>query len=202
MDGKWRSSLTCSVWDDEQWLMLFRFVSVLIGAFALHDLHSNTVKVHDLDSTHKIFGFSKLNFGKDHLERQAKESRKARPGYGRRTSRYMDDINDGDVELEDEDYDNDGFDLGSDGGETLGDNYSEHGYNFDQRSRRPKKQAPSLLIPESYGARFQRSDMFVGCSWSGITFFIDQEFNTAQYDFDARVCAFGEGNLNTLTMWF
>ncbi|GJJ68793.1 KICSTOR complex protein ITFG2 [Entomortierella parvispora] len=164
------------------------------GAFALHDLYNNTVKVHDLDSTHKIFGFSKLNFGKDHLERQAKESRKARPGYGQHTSRYVDDINDGDIELEDEDYDNDdGFDLGSDGGETLGDNYNEHGYGFENRSRRPRKQAPSLLIPEPYGARFQRSDMFVGCSWSGITFFIDQDFNTAQYDFDARVCAFGAG---------
>ncbi|KAG0047241.1 integrin alpha FG-GAP repeat-containing protein 2 [Gryganskiella cystojenkinii] len=164
------------------------------GAFALHDMHNNTVKVHDLDSTHKIFGFSKLNFGKDRLDRQAREARKSRPGYGRRTSRYVDDMNDGDIELEDDDFEQDGFDLASDGGETVGDNFSERGYPYyHQHSRRPRKQAPSLLIPEPYGARFQRSDMFVGCSWSGITFFIDQEFNTAQYDFDARVCAFGAG---------
>src|SRR6202012_5312414 len=41
-----------------------------VGAFALHDLENNTVRVHDLDSTHKIFGFSKLNFGGDRLHQR------------------------------------------------------------------------------------------------------------------------------------
>jgi hypothetical protein len=75
----------------------------------------------------------------------------------------------------------------------------------EKRSRLRRKegpQGPSLLLSEPYGSRFQRNDMFVGCSWSGITFFIDQEFNIAQYDFDARVCAFGAGTVTTSVLRF
>ncbi|KAK3838527.1 MAG: hypothetical protein JOS17DRAFT_295279 [Linnemannia elongata] len=168
------------------------------GAFALHDLESNTVKVHDLDSTHKIFGFSKLNFGKEGLERKTREPRKSRPSYGRTSSRYADEIYSD--RGEDDDDDEEAGYLDSEDGETLADHgeYSDDGRDNARRrerskSRRPRISTPSLLISEPYGSRFQKNDMFVGCSWSGITFFIDQEFNTAQYDFDARVCAFGAG---------
>lgn len=167
------------------------------GAFALHDLESNTVKVHDLDSTHKIFGFSKLNFGQEFMERNAQEPRKPRPSYGRTSSRYADEIY---SDREDDDDDDEAGYLDSEEGETLADHgeYGDDGRDNARRrerskSRKPRTSAPSLLISEPYGSRFQKNDMFVGCSWSGITFFIDQEFNTAQYDFDARVCAFGAG---------
>ncbi|KAG0296497.1 integrin alpha FG-GAP repeat-containing protein 2 [Linnemannia gamsii] len=168
------------------------------GAFALHDLESNTVKIHDLDSTHKIFGFSKLNFGNESLERKVREPRKSRPSYGRTSSRYADEIY-SDRGEEDDDYDDAGY-LDSEDGDTLADHgeHSDDGNDNTRRrerskSRKPRTSTPSLLISEPYGSRFQKNDMFVGCSWSGITFFIDQEFNTAQYDFDARVCAFGAG---------
>ncbi|KAG9072533.1 integrin alpha FG-GAP repeat-containing protein 2 [Linnemannia hyalina] len=168
------------------------------GAFALHDLENNTVKVHDLDSTHKIFGFSKLNFGKEFLERKAREPRKSRPSYGRTSSRYAEEIY-SDRGDDDDDDDEAGY-HDSEDGETLADHgeYSDEGHDSARhcerpKSRKPRTSTPSLLISEPYGSRFQKNDMFVGCSWSGITFFIDQEFNTAQYDFDARVCAFGAG---------
>ncbi|KAF9134836.1 integrin alpha FG-GAP repeat-containing protein 2 [Mortierella sp. GBA39] len=168
------------------------------GAFALHDLENNTVKVHDLDSTHKIFGFSKLNFGKEFLERKAREPRKSRPSYGRTSSRYAEEIY-SDRGDDDDDDDEAGY-HDSEDGETLADHgeYSDDGHDNARhrersKSRKPRTSTPSLLISEPYGSRFQKNDMFVGCSWSGITFFIDQEFNTAQYDFDARVCAFGAG---------
>lgn len=164
----------------------------------MHDLESNTVKVHDLDSTHKIFGFSKLNFGKEFLEQKAREPRKSRPSYGRTSSRYADEMY-SDRGEDDDDDDEAGY-LDSEDGETLADHgeYSDDGHDNARRrerskSRKPRTSTPSLLISEPYGSRFQKNDMFVGCSWSGITFFIDQEFNTAQYDFDARVCAFGAG---------
>ncbi|KAG0330911.1 integrin alpha FG-GAP repeat-containing protein 2, partial [Podila horticola] len=184
------------------------------GAFALHDLESNTVRVHDLDSTHKIFGFSKLNFGGDqlhhhhhhhheddeHHERPRRSRRQSSSGYGRTSCRYDDETNgesDGDGLASDED----------DGEDTVTESLSRQKHQGDgseytdtesrrrwKKSPRAKKgHQPSLLIAEPYGSRFQMNDMFVGCSWSGITFFIDQEFNTAQYDFDARVCAFGAG---------
>ncbi|KAF9928567.1 integrin alpha FG-GAP repeat-containing protein 2 [Linnemannia zychae] len=167
------------------------------GAFALHDLESNTVKIHDLDSTHKIFGFSKLNFGQEFMERKAHGPRKSRSSYGRTSSRYADEIysDRGD----DDDDDETGY-LDSEDGDTVADHaeYSDDGHgNVSRRersrTRKPKTSTPSLLISEPYGSRFQKNDIFVGCSWSGITFFIDQDFNTAQYDFEARVCAFGAG---------
>ncbi|KAK3843660.1 MAG: hypothetical protein J3R72DRAFT_522727 [Linnemannia gamsii] len=168
------------------------------GAFALHDLESNTVKVHDLDSTHKIFGFSKLNFGKEFMGRKTREPRRSRPRYGRTSSRYADEIY-SDRGEDDEDDDEVGY-IDSEDGDTLADHgeYSDDGHDNTRRrersrTRKQKTSTPSLLISEPYGSRFQKNDMFVGCSWSGITFFIDQEFNTAQYDFDARVCAFGAG---------
>ncbi|KAF9910790.1 integrin alpha FG-GAP repeat-containing protein 2 [Linnemannia zychae] len=168
------------------------------GAFALHDLESNTVKVHDLDSTHKIFGFSKLNFGKERVERKVREPRKSRSSYGRTRSRYADEIY-SDRGEDDEDDDEAEY-LDSEEGDILADHgeYSDDGHDSARRrersrARKQKISTPSLLISEPYGSRFQKNDMFVGCSWSGITFFIDQEFNTAQYDFDARVCAFGAG---------
>ncbi|KAF9089875.1 integrin alpha FG-GAP repeat-containing protein 2 [Mortierella sp. AD031] len=169
------------------------------GAFALHDLETNTVKVHDLDSTHKIFGFSKLNFGREYLERKAREPRKSRPSYGRTSSRYADEIY-SDRGDDDDDDDDEAEYPDTEDGDTLAGHgeYSDDGNENvcrreRSRSRKPKTSTPSLLISEPYGSRFQKNDMFVGCSWSGITFFIDQEFNTAQYDFDARVCAFGAG---------
>ncbi|KAG0266582.1 integrin alpha FG-GAP repeat-containing protein 2 [Mortierella polycephala] len=152
------------------------------GAFALHDLESNTVKVHDLDSTHKIFGFSKLNFGKDYMETRVQESRRTRESYRRSSSCNADEINH-DV-LDDDGDERD--DMGSEDGDGCG-----HRSSHARWTRRSG--SPSLLISEPYGSRFQKDDIFVGCSWSGITFFIDQEFNTTQYDFDARVCAFGAG---------
>ncbi|KAF8944701.1 integrin alpha FG-GAP repeat-containing protein 2 [Haplosporangium gracile] len=168
------------------------------GVFTLHDLESNVVKVHDLDSTHKIFGFSKLNFGKNFLEGKAREPRKSRSSYGRTSSRYADEIY-SDRGEDDDDDDEAGY-LDSEDGDTLADHgeYSDDGNDNLRRRERSKSRklrtsTPSLLIPEPYGSRFQKNDMFVGCSWSGITFFIDQEFNTAQYDFDSRVCAFGAG---------
>ncbi|KAG0276448.1 integrin alpha FG-GAP repeat-containing protein 2 [Linnemannia exigua] len=167
------------------------------GAFALHDLEGNTVKVHDLDSTHKIFGFSKLNFGKEFMEQKAREPRKSRPRYGRTSSRYADEIYSD--RGEDDEDDETGY-LDSEDGDTLADHgeYSDDGLDNTRRrersrTRKQRISTPSLLISEPYGSRFQKNDMFVGCSWSGITFFIDQDFNTAQYDFDARVCAFGAG---------
>ncbi|KAF9130365.1 integrin alpha FG-GAP repeat-containing protein 2 [Mortierella sp. 14UC] len=167
------------------------------GAFALHDLESNTVKVHDLDSTHKIFGFSKLNFGKEFMERKAREPRKSRPSYGRPSSRYADEIysdrGEDDDEEEAEHLDSEDGDILADHGEYSDDGHDSARRRERSRTRKQKTSTPSLLISEPYGSRFQKNDMFVGCSWSGITFFIDQEFNTAQYDFDARVCAFGAG---------
>jgi hypothetical protein len=164
----------------------------------LHDLEGNTAKVHDLDSSHKIFGFSKLNFGKESMERNTREPRKPRSSYGRISSRYADEIySDGG---EDDDDDDEVEYLDSEDGDMLADHgeYSDDGHNSARRrersrTRKQKISSPSLLISEPYGSRFQKNDIFVGCSWSGITFFIDQEFNTAQYDFDSRVCAFGAG---------
>ncbi|KAF9287869.1 integrin alpha FG-GAP repeat-containing protein 2 [Mortierella alpina] len=136
------------------------------GAFALHDLEDNTAKVHDLDSTHKIFGFSKLNFGSDSAEHAAL------PGYRKPNRSYAD---------------HNAFDaLHNDHG--AGDTDSDmDDILAPEDSLRMRPSAGTSREPRS------RNDMFVGCSWSGITFFIDQEFNTAQYDFDARVCAFGAG---------
>ncbi|KAF9585215.1 integrin alpha FG-GAP repeat-containing protein 2 [Lunasporangiospora selenospora] len=256
------------------------------GVFALHDLESNTVRVHDLDSTHKIFGFSKLNFsqGDGQSHHHQRPQARSRPGF-RRSSRshyaddeHLDDDDDDDFGDIDDDVDpidinfdeeenninhrNDSGDGNAYVGEDLdsGDNGDdddtvvierhilEDGSNVEceygsslrqentsqrrrrsrrhpsrqhddyiqgssepcgitltcpassldssarvQPRRRPKRKGPSLLISEPYGSRFQKNDMFVGCSWSGATFFIDQDFNTAEYDFEARVCAFGAG---------
>ncbi|KAG0354487.1 integrin alpha FG-GAP repeat-containing protein 2 [Gamsiella multidivaricata] len=166
------------------------------GAFALHDLESSTVKVHDLDSTHKIFGFSKLNFGNDYLERHNQDSIKARSGYGRSSDQYADENNYED----DDDEDAAESEDGGAAAETQTLIHNEFGeaedgtrYGRRRKSRKSRRPASSMLISEPFGSRFQKNDMFVGCSWSGITFFIDQEFNTARYDFDARVCAFGAG---------
>ncbi|KAG0206825.1 integrin alpha FG-GAP repeat-containing protein 2 [Mortierella sp. GBA30] len=170
------------------------------GAFALHDLESNTARVHDLDSTHKIFGFSKLNFGKDYVGRSTRESRKTRSGYGRPSRTYADENNYD--ELEDEDHevresDSEADDLLDGGKPMVQGGLSDEGEGPGRpryfRRRKSRTAGPSFMISEPYGSRFQKNDMFVGCSWSGITFFIDQDFNTAQYDFDARVCAFGAG---------
>ncbi|KAF9358228.1 integrin alpha FG-GAP repeat-containing protein 2 [Mortierella sp. AD094] len=165
------------------------------GAFALHDLESNTVKVHDLDSTHKIFGFSKLNFGTDYHDRRDSNRKSC--------SEYADESNyDGGEGYEGEDDEDDADADVSDDDRTAAVGQTLDGYNVDDNSRHKRRvkarrarrrHAPSMLISDSFGSRFPRNDMFVGCSWSGITFFIDQEFNTAQYDFDARVCAFGAG---------
>ncbi|KAI1317963.1 integrin alpha FG-GAP repeat-containing protein 2 [Mortierella claussenii] len=197
------------------------------GAFALHDLESNTVKVHDLDSTHKIFGFSKLNFGRHYLEQQqqnqARSSRQPRrSSYGRPfDGRYADESNyDGGEDDDDDQDDEDDVDTEDDGyraAETqtlqnqsvgggggyfsdMGDNSISRRADRSGRTRSRKARArgekpavPSMLVSDPFGSRFQSDDMFVGCSWSGVTFFIDQNFNTAQYDFDARVCAFGAG---------
>ncbi|KAF9112508.1 integrin alpha FG-GAP repeat-containing protein 2 [Mortierella sp. AM989] len=170
------------------------------GAFALHDLESSSVKVHDLDSTHKIFGFSKLNFGTDYHDRR-NTNRKSRSDYGKSDSHYSDEnaYNGGD------DYENDhdgaDADVSEDEG-TVAIGQGLDGYVGDENPRCPghtksrrarRRHAPSMLISEPFGSRFPKNDIFVGCSWSGVTFFIDQEFNTTQYDFDARVCAFGAG---------
>ncbi|KAF9937724.1 integrin alpha FG-GAP repeat-containing protein 2, partial [Mortierella alpina] len=160
------------------------------GAFALHDLEDNTARVHDLDSTHKIFGFSKLNFGNDSVELAAQS------GYRNPTRSYADenafDVLHSDHGAEETDSDMDDIFAAEEPLIVL----DGAGRNRARRPRSTRKggaQGPSLLLSEPYGSRFQRNDMFVGCSWSGITFFIDQEFNIAQYDFDARVCAFGAG---------
>ncbi|KAF9962338.1 integrin alpha FG-GAP repeat-containing protein 2 [Mortierella alpina] len=160
------------------------------GAFALHDLEDNTAKVHDLDSTHKIFGFSKLNFGNNSLEHAAL------PGY-RKPKRSFADQNAFD-NLHDEhgaeETDSDMDDIcAAEGSLRSLDNAGSSRERPSRSARKGGSQGPSLLLSGPYGSRFQRNDMFVGCSWSGITFFIDQEFNIAQYDFDARVCAFGAG---------
>lgn len=184
-----------------------------VGAFALHDLENNTVRVHDLDSTHKIFGFSKLNFGGDRLHRHHHHHQednehhrrsgrsKGSSGYGRTSHRYDDGTNgesDDDGLASDEDNDEDTVTESRSRQKHQGDGSeytdTESRIRRKKSSRARKGHQPSLLIAEPYGSRFQMNDMFVGCSWSGITFFIDQEFNTAQYDFDARVCAFGAGN--------
>lgn len=186
------------------------------GAFALHDLENNTVRVHDLDSTHKIFGFSKLNFGGDRLhqrhhhphhddtdEHHGRSRRSGRSksssGYGRASRHYDDETNgesDDDGLASDEDDDDDTATESQIRQKHQGDGseYTDTESRTRRKTPRDKKgHQPSLLIAEPYGSRFQMNDMFVGCSWSGITFFIDQDFNTAQYDFDARVCAFGAG---------
>ncbi|KAG0228410.1 integrin alpha FG-GAP repeat-containing protein 2 [Mortierella sp. GBA43] len=169
------------------------------GAFALHDLEQNTVKIHDLDSSHKIFGFSKLNFG---LE--CREQRMARDSL-RRRKEYEDERGYDEGGNDDDDDDDDGNDTDSDRdtvAETrtldhgdMGDNRDGGSTGYTKRTKlsKSRKSAPSMLIPGPFGSRFQKDDMFVGCSWSGITFFIDQDFNTMRYDFDARVCAFGAG---------
>ncbi|KAI7820395.1 hypothetical protein BC939DRAFT_233329 [Gamsiella multidivaricata] len=153
------------------------------GAFALHDLESSTVKVHDLDSTHKIFGFSKLNFGNDYLERHNQDSIKARSGYGRSSDQYADENNYED----DDDEDAAESEDGGAAAETQTLIHNEFGeaedgtrYGRRRKSRKSRRPASSMLISEPFGSRFQKNDMFVGCSWSGITFFIDQEFNTAR----------------------
>lgn len=168
------------------------FLSHALGAFALHDLEDNTAKVHDLDSTHKIFGFSKLNFGSDSAEHAAL------PGYRKPNRSYADqnafDALHNDHGAGDTDSDMDDILAAEDSLRMR----PSAGTSREPRSRPVRmggSQGPSLLLSEPYGSRFQRNDMFVGCSWSGITFFIDQEFNTAQYDFDARVCAFGAGTV-------
>ncbi|KAF9331246.1 integrin alpha FG-GAP repeat-containing protein 2 [Podila minutissima] len=182
------------------------------GAFALHDLENNTVRVHDLDSTHKIFGFSKLNFGGDRLHRhhhyhhednehhRRSGRSKGSSGYGRTSHRYDDETNgesDDDGLASDEDNDEDTVTESQSRQKHQGDGSeytdAESRIRRKKSSRAKKGHQPSLLVVEPYGSRFQMNDMFVGCSWSGITFFIDQEFNIAQYDFDARVCAFGAG---------
>ncbi|KAF9380088.1 integrin alpha FG-GAP repeat-containing protein 2 [Podila verticillata] len=186
------------------------------GAFALHDLENNTVRVHDLDSTHKIFGFSKLNFGGDQLHQRHRHPHhddtdehhgrsrrsgrsKSSSGYGRTSRRYDDETNgesDDDGLASDEDEDEDTATESQIRQKHQGDGseYTDTESRTRRKTSRAKKgHQPSLLIAEPYGSRFHMNDMFVGCSWSGITFFIDQEFNTAQYDFDARVCAFGAG---------
>ncbi|KAF9946373.1 integrin alpha FG-GAP repeat-containing protein 2, partial [Mortierella alpina] len=161
------------------------------GAFALHDLEDNTAKVHDLDSTHKIFGFSKLNFGNYSVEHAAQSGH-------RNPNRSYADENAFDAFHHDhgaEETDSDVDDIFAAEG-PLRIQEGATGSSRERRSRTMRKagtQGSSLLLSEPYGSRFQRNDMFVGCSWSGITFFIDQEFNIAQYDFDARVCAFGAG---------
>ncbi|KAG0021664.1 integrin alpha FG-GAP repeat-containing protein 2, partial [Entomortierella chlamydospora] len=166
------------------------------GAFALHDLENNTVKVHDLDSTHKIFGFSKLNFGTGYHNRRDSNRRSC--------SEYTDENNYdvGEGYEDDEDEDDADADV-SDDDRTAAIGQGMDGYSVDDSSRdkrrdkarrtRRRKGAPSMLISDPFGSRFPKNDIFVGCSWSGITFFIDQEFNTTQYDFDSRVCAFGAG---------
>ncbi|KAF9914531.1 integrin alpha FG-GAP repeat-containing protein 2 [Lobosporangium transversale] len=193
------------------------------GAIALHDLEENTVKTHDLDSTHKIFGFSKLNFGTQYVEQRqrVRSSRKSRrPSYAiSSNSRFADEDNYDGGEEDDDDQDEDGLDTEDDGDtaaetQILRDHYANGGGGGDfsdigdDASRRSvhsthtkpwrsgggnKASTSSMLISDSFGSRIQKNDIFVGCSWSGITFFIDQDFNTAQYDFDARVCAFGAG---------
>ncbi|KAG0006445.1 integrin alpha FG-GAP repeat-containing protein 2 [Modicella reniformis] len=168
---------------------------IICGAFALHDLENNTVKVHDLDSNHKIFGFSKLSFGQEYLERlAARGSSKDRKDYGRNNGRYADEntCDEGDNDGEDDD------DMDRDG-ETRPHEQADSdvggigGYTKRANQKITRKPAASMLISEPFGSRFPKDDMFVGCSWSGITFFIDQDFNTVRYDFDARVCAFGAG---------
>lgn len=168
----------------------------------MHDLEDNTVKIHDLNSNHKIFGFSKLNFGQEYQEqRAAQDSLQGRKGCKRNKRRYTDGntYDDGDSEEDEDDEDSDGDTVAetrtldhTDVGDGRGGNGTE--YTKRTQSMGARKSASSMLIPEPFGARFLRDDMFVGCSWSGITFFIDQDFNTIQYDFDARVCAFGAGN--------
>ncbi|KAG0301592.1 integrin alpha FG-GAP repeat-containing protein 2, partial [Dissophora globulifera] len=167
------------------------------GGFALHDLESNTVKVHDLDSTHKIFGFSKLKFGKDYVGQPGRQPQGKRSRYGP-TSSYLpgqDKCDPGDHG----DYESD-----SDDGDTVAETqtldhaeFSDEGessrYGRRTGSRRARRPTASMLISDPFGSRFQKDDMFVGCSWSGITYFIDQDFNTTIYEFDARVCAFGAG---------
>ncbi|KAF9575385.1 integrin alpha FG-GAP repeat-containing protein 2 [Mortierella alpina] len=160
------------------------------GAFALHDLEDNTVKVHDLDSTHKIFGFSKLNFGHNSEEQAAQSNyRSSKRSYVDENAFHV--IQDNHSA---EETDSDMDDICAVEGPSR--NRSSASSSRERRSRSLRKggsHGPSLLLSGPYGSRFQRNDMFVGCSWSGITFFIDQEFNIAQYDFDARVCAFGAG---------
>ncbi|KAF9417020.1 integrin alpha FG-GAP repeat-containing protein 2 [Podila epigama] len=202
------------------------------GAFALHDLENNTVKVHDLDSTHKIFGFSTLNFGhdrpsqghshhhhdgenddEDHHEHSRRSGRsKNSSGYGRSRSDSHCDDDKNDASFFDmpvrnkqgDEEEDDGGVHGSDNPSRRDDSQARRGEDDEfsdseivsqhgRRSSIKRVHQPSLLISEPFGSRFQMNDMFVGCSWSGITFFIDQEFNTAQYDFEARVCAFGAG---------
>ncbi|KAF8929289.1 integrin alpha FG-GAP repeat-containing protein 2 [Dissophora ornata] len=166
------------------------------GAFALRDLENNTVKVHDLDSTHKIFGFSKLNFGNNYMEQQTQDSRRAESVYGRSSNRRADENN----TCDDDDVDDIDSNAGDTFAETLtlghgdcSDGEEDSRYSRPNGRRSARELASSMLVSEPYGSRFQKDDMFVGCSWSGITFFIDQDFNTAKYDFDARVCAFGAG---------
>ncbi|KAF9201027.1 integrin alpha FG-GAP repeat-containing protein 2 [Haplosporangium sp. Z 27] len=158
------------------------------GAFSLHDLENNTVKIHDLDSTHKIFGFSKLNFGTDYHDRRDINRRKSEDNYDGGDD-YDEADDDADADVSEDERTN-----------TVGQPLD--GYSIDESSRRrrraesrksKRRHTPSMLISDPFGSRFPGNDIFVGCSWSGITFFIDQEFNTTLYDFDARVCAFGAG---------
>ena len=169
-------------------------LSYILGAFALHDLEDNTAKVHDLDSTHKIFGFSKLNFGNNSVEHAAL------PGYRKPKRSYadqnaFDNLHD---EHGAEETDSDMDDIcAAEGSLRSRDNAGSSRETPSRSARKGGSQGPSLLLSGPYGSRFQRNDMFVGCSWSGITFFIDQELNIAQYDYDASVCAFGAGKVMT-----
>lgn len=171
-----------------------------VGAIALHDLENSTVKIHDLDSSHKIFGFSKLNFGQECLEQRAARDRKGRR---RNNERYTDDGTYGEGDNEGDDGDDDTDSDGDVAPEARGldppDVSNRRGggstrYTKCDKPNRARKSASSMLISDPFGSRFPKDDIFVGCSWSGLTFFIDQDFNKVQYDFEARVCAFGAGN--------
>ncbi|KAG0238263.1 integrin alpha FG-GAP repeat-containing protein 2 [Actinomortierella wolfii] len=205
------------------------------GVLALHDLEHQTVRVHDLDSTHKIFGFSKLNFGEHqrqqyrHHHQQQQQSHGHKEGDKAHQHEFHNAPSDSSDTDDDEDDDST---IYCRSGERLSSlKYSpRHRREYERLKKRAKKQQqgvtssidqdiggddiqldnhdeddeddihldfdnheePSLFLKHPSQPALQ-SDIFVGCSWSGITFFIDQNFNTAQYDFESRVCAFGAG---------
>ncbi|KAF9165732.1 integrin alpha FG-GAP repeat-containing protein 2, partial [Actinomortierella ambigua] len=211
------------------------------GVLALHDMKQQTARVHDLDSTHKIFGFSKLNFGRrqqqPHENHQhhhhSRRHQHPRTKGGDKADRDPFDLSDSSDSDDDDDV-HGGYGRSAERLSSL--KYSpRHRREYERLKKRAKQQQqqggalidqileddegpigsfcnndnegedddddddfldlgehekPSLLVKHPAQPALQ-NDIFVGCSWSGITFFIDQDFNTAQYDFESRVCAFG-----------
>ncbi|KAF9971819.1 integrin alpha FG-GAP repeat-containing protein 2 [Actinomortierella ambigua] len=213
------------------------------GVLALHDMKNQTARVHDLDSTHKIFGFSKLNFGRQqqrphgihphhHISQRHQHTRSKGRGKANQEQFHLSESSDSDDDVDSAVYGRSTERLSSlkysprhrreyerlkkrakkqqqEGGAPVdqilegdespmtghGDNGNGDDYDDDDDDDfidSAEQEEPSLLVRHPSQPALQ-NDIFVGCSWSGITFFIDQDFNTAQYDFESRVCAFGAG---------